>query len=144
MAHVDQLHPGAILALLAAAPPASPVLVVYDGLVPMPPAVPAPPDPPYLLAYFSTTRPDGTSLRMDSDRAVTRAFLHCVGADASAARAVAGRAAAALLDVTPTIAGRECFPIRDDNSGGPPQRDETTGVPVMDQVVVYVLESVPA
>lgn len=133
----------AILALLAAAPPASPPLVVYDGVVPVvPPALP--PSPPYVVVYFSTTTPEGTSLTSTSDRAVTRAFCHCVGADAIAARAVAGRVHAALLDVVPAIAGRVCWPLRDDNSGSPPDRDETLGPLVMDQVVVYRLESLPA
>lgn len=140
MAWVEQLHADAILALLAAAP-GSPALVVYDGKVPDPPTVAS---PPYVLVYLATTTPTGTSLTSSQDRAVTRAYCHCVGADAKAARAVAGRVHAALLNAKPTITGRVCFPIRDDDSGGPPDRDETTGVLVMDQVSVYRLESVPS
>lgn len=138
MAHVEQLHADAILDLLADAPPVSPALVVHDG------KVPDGAEPPYVLVYLATTTPTGTSLASDQDRAVTRAYCHCVGADAKAARAVAGRVHAALLNAKPTIAGRVCWPIRDDDSGGPPDRDETTGVLVMDAVSVYRLESVPA
>lgn len=141
MAWVEQAHADAILALLAAAPGGPPALVVYDGKIPDPPTVAA---TKYVLVYLSTTTPTGTSLTSDQDRAVTRAYCHCVGADAIAARAVAGRVAAALLNVKPTITGRVCWPIRDDNSGGPPDRDETTGTLVMDQVAVYRLESLPA
>jgi hypothetical protein len=137
--HVEQEHADAILALLAAAHPVSPALVVYDGKSPEDPANLA---AEYVLIYMYTTRPDGSALTNGSDRAVTRAICHCVGGDAKAARAVAGRVASALLDVAPAIAGRRCFPIRDEGSQ-PPRRDEATGVMVMDQLVTYRLESVP-
>jgi hypothetical protein len=140
VAHVEQLHADAVLGLLAQAPPATPALVVYDG------ETPANPDQlatEYVLVYLYTTRPDGTALTGDSDRALTRAICHCVGGNAIAARAIAGRVAAALLDVVPTITGRTCWPIRDDGSAQPPRRDQSTGPTVMDQVVVYKLESVP-
>lgn len=140
MAHVEQLHADAILNLLAGAPPPTPALVVYDGKAPDDPAALA---TEYCLVYMYTTRPDGTALTNASDRAVTRAVCHCVGADARAARAVAGRVASALLDVVPTIAGRTCFPIRDDGAPQPPRPDNSTGPLVMDQVVTYRLESLP-
>jgi hypothetical protein len=58
------------------------------------------------------------------------------------ALAVAGRSRAALLGVTPTIAGRGCYPIVHDDSQ-PPQRDESTGVLVFDQIDTYTLRSLP-
>lgn len=134
---VEQAHADAVLALLGAALPASPPLVVYDGQVPAGAA------PPYVLVYLATATPSGTSLTSVYDRAVTRGYLHCVGSTAEAARAVAGRASNALLGVIPAIAGRICFPIRDDGSDAPPQRDETTGVLLMDRLVQIRLESVP-
>lgn len=137
---VEQLHADAILALLASAPPASPALVVYDGEAPKDPANLA---PEYVLVYLYTGRANGTALTNVSDRALTRAICHCVGGDAKAARAVAGRVAAALLDVTPAIAGRKCWPIRDDGTAGPPRPDQATGQMVMDQIVNYRLESLP-
>lgn len=136
---VEQAHADAILALLAGAPPLSPALVVYDGEAPKDPAQLA---AEYVLVYMYTTRPDGSALTNVSDRAVTRAICHCVGGDAKAARAVAGRVAAALLDVTPIITGRTCWPIRDEGSQ-PPRRDDTTGATVMDQVNTYRLASLP-
>lgn len=136
---VEQAHADAILALLAGAPPVSPALVVYDGEAPKDPANLA---AEYVLVYMYTTRPDGTALTNESDHAVTRAICHSVGGDAKAARAVAGRVAAALLDVTPIITGRTCWPIRDEGSQ-PPRRDDTTGVTVMDQVNTYRLGSLP-
>lgn len=140
MAHVEQEHANAILALLADALPASPALVVYDGQAPENPANLA---PEYVLVYMYTTRPDGSALTNASDRAVTRAICHCVGGNAIAARAVAGRVASALLDVRPAIAGRVCFPIRDDGTQ-PPRRDESIpGTVFIDQVSNYRLESVP-
>jgi hypothetical protein len=137
MAWVEQQHADAIIGLLTA----DVALVVYDGKVPDPPAVPA---KQYVLVYFDTSTPEGTSLTSDQDRAITRAFCHCVGADAKASRAIAGRVAARLLNAKPSIAGRVPWPIRDDDSGSPPDRDETTGVLVMDSVSVYRLESVPS
>lgn len=137
MAWVEQAHADAILGLLTA----DTGLVVYDGKVPDKPAVPA---KQYVLVYLSTTTPEGTSLTSDQDLAVTRAYCHCVGPDAKAARAIAGRVAARLLNARTTITNRVTLPIRDDDSGGPPDRDETTGVLVMDQVSVYRLESLPA
>ncbi len=140
---VEQDHADAILALLADAPPASPALVVYDGTVPKSTDVP-PPAKQYVLVYFSTTTPDATSLDGDQDRTVTRVYCHCVGGDAAASRAIAGRVSRALLNARVSSAGRVCWPVRDDDSTSPPDRDQTTGVTVMDGVSVYRLESVPS
>lgn len=144
MPHVEQLHTNAFLTLARAAPPGSPALVVHDGEVPREPVVAADALPPYVLLYTYTSRPDGSSLTHQSDHAITRGIFHCVGSDAAAARAIAGRVAAGLLDVTPIIAGRVCFPIRDAGDSRPPRPDDTISPRVMDQVVVYTLESLPA
>lgn len=138
---VEQAHADAILSLLAAAPPVSPAMVVHDGAVPA--LTEADLLRGYVLAYIATTTPSGTSLTDEHDRAVTRAYLHCVGMTAASARATAGRASSALLNVRPTITGRVCFPIRDDGSDSPPRRDESTGKLVMDRLLVVRLESVP-
>lgn len=137
MAGVKQQHATAILDLLEA----DPNLVVYDGKVP---DKPNPVAAQYVLVYLTTTTAKVSSQKGMQDWSTTRAYCHCVGADATAARAISGRVANLLLNVTPTITGRVCWPIRDDDSGSPPDRDETTGVLVMDQVDVYRLESVPS
>ncbi|MFE7869762.1 hypothetical protein ACFUYE_05355 [Micromonospora humida] len=141
-------HARAVLDLLDAVDD-NPPLVVYDGAVPKDSTTGKSKPPPYVLVYVAVLTPSGempadsTSLDMDSDRVVLRAYCHSVGANGQAARMVADRVRAALLGVTPTIAGRDCWPIRHDE-GLPADRDESTGLLVMDQVDVYRLESVPA
>jgi hypothetical protein len=129
-------HAAAVLALLNAV--TSPALTVYDGKVP---SGIDPKTTPYVLVYFASGRPD---LTFDSATYTfqLRATCHSVGGNAQAARMVADRVATALLDVTPTVSGRSCFPIRWEE-GFPPQRDESTGQTVMDQVDVYAFMSVP-
>lgn len=145
MAWVEQQHADAVIDLLRGAPsgtiPHFPLTVYADN-----DEIPDDPPSSYVRVYIGTTRPrPGTSLTGASDLVVSRAYCHCVGRNDIEARAVAGRVAAALLDVVPTIPGRVCKPIRDDNLGQPPQRDESRpGMPVIDQLVAYRLESVPA
>ncbi|MFF0823061.1 DUF3168 domain-containing protein [Micromonospora haikouensis] len=130
-------HCDAVLAMLQAAPGS---LRVLDG------AVPTGAVPPYVLLYFADTDPelvDSSPMDGTSERFVLRAYVHSVGSNASAARALGERVRTALLDQVPTVPGRVCWPIRRED-GQPPQRDESTGVLVMDRVDVYRLESVPA
>lgn len=134
-----QDHCDAFLTALAAAS-GSPSLAVYDG------RVPDSPEPAYALVYFSIETPDGLSvpewlsLTLSSVVINARAIVHCVGADpegAKAARAVAGRVRAAVLDRTLTVSGYSCNPVRW-IEGQPPQRsEEVPGVAVFDQVDVY-------
>ncbi len=104
--------------------------------------------PPYVLVYLTFWTPDGelapdaVPLTFDSDVLEVRGYCHCVGANGTAARAVAQRVRAALLNRRPAIPGRDCAPIRW-RDGNPAQRDESTGVLVMDQVDVYGFTSVP-
>ncbi|MBX6358154.1 MAG: hypothetical protein IRZ05_20185 [Micromonosporaceae bacterium] len=131
-----QAHADAILDLLRA----DPDLNVHDG------HVPDGSEPPYVLVYIADSDPEQSnshSLTAESERHVMWAYCHCVGANQIAARAVAQRVRAALLDVTPTIPGRVCWPIRREE-GQPADRDESTGQVVVDLVDVYRLESVPA
>lgn len=140
-----QDHFDAFLALAEAAP-GSPSLVVLDGKVDD--GVVA----PYSLVYFAIETPDGTlapdkiSLTLASTAINCRAVVHSVGADpqsARAARAVAGRFRAAVLDRTLSVAGWSCFPIRW-LEGMPPQRnEEIPGSTVFDQVDVYGWTAVP-
>jgi len=136
---VIDAHAQAVLSLLGSVDD-DPPLVVHDGRVPTGAA------PPYVLVYFVSYDP----LRADSQPLTTRSerhrldiYAHCVATTAQAARMVADRVRGALLDVVPVVPGRTCWPIRHEESR-PPERDETTGVLVMDAVCVYRLESVPA
>jgi hypothetical protein len=137
-----QDHADALLALLSDAPGGPPALVVCDGHVDD--GVTA----PYALAYITVQAPDGTtapellSLTYASTAINVRATIHSVGATAMAARAVAGRVSAALLDMVPAVSGRSCFPIRW-LDGQPTSRDEEAVAPVFGQVDVYGWTSVP-
>lgn len=139
---LDQALAAAGIALLQA----DANLTLYDGGVPSPT-----PQPPYVVVYTTIDRPSD-----DPDNAVdgkTRVWVarwicHCVGGGlganpaqaAQAARAVAQRVRTQLLDVRPVIAGLSPGLIRWEQST-PPQRDETTGVPVMDAVEIYRLRA---
>lgn len=134
-----QAHADAVLGLLV---PAAVTVPVLDGFV-KPGTV-----RPYLLVYMYLETPDGleapdaVSLNFDSDVVNFWIYCHCVGDDAKAARAVSAQARLALLNVTPVVGTRSCFPIRN-RPGSPPRRDEETGPLVMDQVDVYTFRSIP-
>lgn len=135
-----QDHADAILGLLRDVPD----LTVYptpesDSVT----VVPAGAQPPYAAVHLSqgyTTGPSGTDFR--SSRAIVRAYCHCVGGNAIAARAVAQMVTDALLDVTPDVPARVSFPIRFE-SDAPPRDDESTGVLVVDHTLVFRLETLP-
>lgn len=133
-----QAHADAFLALLRA----DALLTVYDGIV-------SGASDHYALVYCfrqlpgADAAPDKTALTGDSTTVDMRFYVHCVGVDAVAARAVQGRVEARLLDVTPVVAGRACFPIRW-LEGQQLVRDEETLSSVFDAVDVYGFISVPA
>lgn len=148
---IIQAHADPILALLRAAPPATPfeALTVYDGEVPdyLPGGGGGPVDL-YCLVYMNLTTPFGTALTNASDRGILSIITHSVSGNATtngsadSVRIVAQRVRAALLDIVPTVAGRSCFPIRQDPSG-PVRRDEKAGPKVYDQIDLWRLETVP-
>ncbi len=132
-----QDHADAVLNLLRA----DALLTVYDGQV-------TGSADHYVLVYTfrqlpgGEIAPDKTSLVGDSTTVDMRFYCHCVGVDAVAARAFQGRVQAALLDVTPSVAGRACFPIRWVDGQQQQRNEETLGL-VVDAVDVYGLTSVP-
>ena len=132
-----QADADAMLALLRDRP-----ITVYPDENGGPSTVPPGAVPPYVSVHFATENADGNSLNTKSTRTRTRAYAHCVGANDIAARAMLGQVQAAWLDVRPTIAGRECFPIRQE-----PTREADVTEPVATTTVtltaVYRLESVP-
>lgn len=103
----------------------------------------------YVLVYTfrqlagALIRPDATRLTGDQRAVDMQLYCHCVGPTAASARAIAGRVEARLLNVRPVVSGRVCHPIRW-LEGQPPNRDQSTGPTVMDQVDVYGWTSVPS
>lgn len=136
---LDQALVNAVLALLRADATYNSACPTYDGLVP------AGARPPYRQVYFNLARPS-EDLDNAADGAsrvwIVYVYVHNVGGglDASAARAVAQRSRTQLLDVTPAVSGLSCGRIRLEDAQ-PPQRDETTGVLVMDAVQTYRLRA---
>lgn len=129
-------HADALFALLLTS---APDLTVYDGHVPTSPTY------PYAVLYLGWDS-ERTSLCPAADKFNGRARITSVGANAAAARIVARRIATAIKDVTPTIAGRTCWPIEHD-FGLPPVEDrdvhlEGTGY-VVYAVDEYRTSSVP-
>lgn len=140
----DNAHAAAVLALLEAI--TAPALTVHDGAIPKPVPPTPPPAPPYVVVYFADADPidsPSTHLTGEARRHVTDVYVHSVGGNGEAARIVAGRVRTALLGVRPTIAGRQCYPIRRQD-GQPATRDESTGRLVIDKVDVYRVQSIPA
>lgn len=113
-------------------------LTVFDGVIPSPT-----PPRPYVLVYTYIDRlsddPDN-SLTGKSGVWVPRFICHCVGETAAAARAVAQRVRTQLLDVRVAVAGFSTGLLRLEQAL-PVARDESTGIPVMDAVVIYRLRA---
>lgn len=134
---LDDLHARAALDLLDA----NAALTTFDGAVPNPY-----PEPPYVLVYTHVAWPSNQDdLALDHLSAVclTTWTVHHVGLTAAACRALTMQTRESLLDVTAAVAGRVCFPIRQDDAQVP-MRDETTGRPLFDAVVTYSMKSLPA
>jgi hypothetical protein len=139
--NVLQLHKQAITVRLAAAPP--------PGLEALPATVPKTQKLPYLVVHFRLWTPSG-ELEPDkvgkenvSDVINTSAYCHSVGGSVDAALGVAGLVRTQLLGWIPTVAGRVCFPVKQEDST-PADPDQTTGATYVDQIDVYGFTSLPA
>ena len=116
---------------------------VFDGEVPSPW-----PDPPlYVLVYASVAWPAGeagaaNALDHQSVTCRTTWTFHCVGPTAVATRTLAMQIRQSLNNLRPTIPSRDCGLIEQTEALAP-TKDETTGRPIFDQVVVYELTTVP-
>ena len=135
---LDEQHAQVGLAALVANPSLTSSRV-FDGRVPdgTDPAL------GYVLLYTSVAWPrDGIGTALTEQQVtITATFTcHCVGLNAQAARAVGMEVRSSLLNLKPSISGRSCSPIKQDESL-PPDRDESTGRLVMDQVQVYSFTS---
>ena len=129
-------HAQAVLTLLSAA--VTTPRKVFDG------KVPDNTDPratPYVLVYTDSNDPEA-DLRAQPWLFELTVTCHSVGGSALAARQVADMVRTGLLGVAPSVAGRVCWPIVRE-AGTPPQRDESTGFLIMDQIDQYILRSVP-
>lgn len=131
----------AVLALLGTAQ-----VTVHDGRVPLDPVTGKLPPRPYVVVYGPGDG-DGTR-RVDSLAGTSRwvdgvVQTTVVGDSALAVRIVSARVITALLDVTPAVAGRSCFPIRHDDSQTV-RRDDDVQPPVLYGVLRWLLQSVPA
>lgn len=128
----DQAHYDAFMAFLRA----DVALTVYpdpEGFTPI-----EAPDR-YVRVFGFIDRPaeaGGNSLAGTSQQWTTRLYCHCVGPNEYAAAAVAMRVRAAVLDKRPTVAGRDCGLIREDQAL-PPVRDTATGADSFDATCVY-------
>lgn len=124
---------------------ASPPLLVYHGKV----RKDHPVDRAYVLVYFRLVTPSGeqeldkVSFEKTSDVINTTAYCHCIGGGPDAVISVASRVRTQLLGVFPVIAGRVCYPVKQDDSV-PADRNEATGSDVFDQIDVYSFSTSPA
>lgn len=120
-------------------------LTVYRGK--LPPNV-ATLTPPWVLVYSAVEWPDAATnedagLDHRSDTCVTTWYCYAAGTTDTSVLAVTGRVRAALLDVTPTIAGRVCNQIGQVSSE-PPRPHEGTGTAVLTALSIYELKTRPA
>lgn len=137
---LDELHADAAPALLR-----NNATIAGAVLTEVPEAT-AWPDPPYFMIYTIVAWPeDGDANGLDHQAVTCKTtwYVHCVGETAAAARGLGMQARATLLNARPTIAGRNCCMIVQDDASAPPQKDEQTGTPRWDLPVVYSLTTVP-
>lgn len=96
--------------------------------------------PPYVVVYARVDWPieaSGNSLDGLATSPTVRWYCHCVGETGEAAIALGERVRAQLLNQRFAVAGLDVGLIRQEAGGGQPQRNEATGSPRVDQVVVY-------
>jgi hypothetical protein len=93
-------------------------------------------EPPYVVVYLAGAPHAGDDLNGRSTEASPRAYVHSVGKTPAAARIVSGQVASTIIDQRLSVSGWSCGPIKSELSN-PPERDESTGVVVMDQIDVY-------
>jgi hypothetical protein len=132
---LDETHAQQGLAALIANPN---LLGVFDGAVPNPT-----PNPPYVLIYTRVSWPRdgvGTALSAVQVTITTTYTCHCVGLNATAARAVGMQVRSSLLNFRPVISGRNCSPIKQEDAQDA-DRDESTGRLVMDAIAIYSFTS---
>lgn len=116
------------------------VAPVYRGSVP--PTLAA----PYVVVYVADSDPErGPSLNINGTAATFTCwiYVHSVGGTEDAALRVADAIRTRLLGVRPTVAGRQCQPIRRE-LGQPVERDQTASSARWTKADVYRLDTEPA
>jgi hypothetical protein len=112
-------------------------LTVYDGEVPNTPTL------PYVVVFSDQGPATRTGFEAVSDRRDFTFQTSAVGSTPEQARWAAEKTSAALLDVTPTVASRTCWPIT--HLGSQPTRpDLDVDPPVYLAVDQWRLPSIPA
>lgn len=109
-------------------------------------AVPAMPTPPYVRVHYAVERPaggEGCALDGRSAAWTARWWIHSVGSSEDAVLALAMRVRAALLDVSPVVAGLACGMIRQE-AAQPPSRDTDVTPAIWEQTTVYRLDATTA
>lgn len=120
-------HVAAVQTLLAA-PGALPAgVAVYDG------DVPATPSQTYVVLYPDPGTVERSSLVAVSDRIAVIVQVTSVGSTPLQARGVLDAVRAALTDRTPTVSGRNCFPITEVPGAPPIAKDDQTRDPTINQ-----------
>lgn len=99
--------------------------------------------PPYVVLHPDQGNASATSLGGDSDWRPWRFQTTCVGSTPEQTQWAAERVEGNLLDVTPTVTGRKCSPIRKETSI-PIDRDEDVQPPVFIARDTWVHSSIPA
>lgn len=102
--------------------------------------------PPYAVVWINDVDPeDGPSRTINGDVGSYRAWatVISVGETQDSAVTVAGIMRGRLLGVIPTIAGRQCLPIRRVD-GRDVQPDRSTSITRYERADVYRLDSEPA
>lgn len=133
-----QDHADALLVLLYA----DDELTTYPAPDGGPTTVPAEAEPPYVSVHFAADRPSGGRLDGKSTRLKVRAYVHCVGANDIAARAVCERVALSWLDVRVDIPGRTRERVKFEQSR-PPDSTEPVARTTVTITDIYTLETWP-
>jgi hypothetical protein len=92
--------------------------------------------------FVTEHTPVGQRLSGLSSRSITRAFVHHVGANDVAARALLRRTRQAWLDVRPVIAGRSVYRIKHEQTREP-QTTEPVAQTTVTITAIYRLEQDP-
>lgn len=122
-------HVTAVQALLTTGLPAG--VAVYDG------TVPTTPSQTYTVLYPEPGELERSSLVVTSDHLTFIIQITCVGLTAVQARDVLDAVRGALIDKTPTVAGRNCWPITEEPGTPPIRKDDVTRDPALDQPRFY-------